>query len=87
MKLTNLVAAAAVIFGSVANTFAQTADPLVLSLDECLAIALSDNPTVKVADLEIQRVDYSKIETLSQLLPQVSFAGNILVPLPSRPCI
>lgn len=46
-----------------------------LSLDDCLKIALSENPTVKVADLEVTRTDYSKIETVSQLLPQVSFAG------------
>lgn len=47
-----------------------------LSLDDCLRIALSENPTVKVADIEIERTDYSKTETLSQLLPQVSFAGS-----------
>lgn len=47
-----------------------------LSLDDCLRIALSSNPTIKVADKEIERCDYSKIETLSQLLPQASFTGN-----------
>ncbi len=54
-----------------------TAAPLTmeLSLDDCLRIALSDNPTVKVADMEVTRTDYSRIETLSQLLPQASFAG------------
>lgn len=58
----------------VADTPAPSA--MELSLDDCLRIALSDNPTVKVADMEITRTDYSKIETLSQLLPQVSFAGS-----------
>lgn len=52
------------------------ADSLQLSLDDCLRIALSDNPTIKVADMEITRTDYSKKETLSQLLPQASFAGS-----------
>lgn len=47
-----------------------------LTLYECLRIALSDNPTVKVADMEVQRMDYSRIETLSQLLPQISFSGS-----------
>lgn len=51
-------------------------DSLQLSLDDCLRIALSENPTVKVADMEITRTDYSKKETLSQLLPQASFAGT-----------
>lgn len=46
------------------------ADTLTLSLDQCIAIALSDNPTVKIADMEVTRVDYSKKETIGQLLPQ-----------------
>lgn len=46
---------------------AQQADsPVSLSLDDCLRVALSDNPTVRVADMEISRTDYSKIETISQ---------------------
>lgn len=47
-----------------------------LTLDQCIAVALSDNPTVQVADMEIRRVDYSRGETLSQLLPQVNFGAN-----------
>lgn len=50
--------------------------PLPLTLEDCLRVALSDNPTVKVADMEVTRMDYSKIETLSALLPQASFTGN-----------
>jgi len=76
MRLTFFVAAAVFLAGSVTRSSALAADSLVLSLDQCLAIALSENPTVKVADMEIQRVDYSKIETLSQLLPNISFAGQ-----------
>ena len=48
----------------------------VLSLDECVAIALTDNPTVRVADMEVVKADYSKKETLGQLLPTVSFDGS-----------
>ena len=29
-----------------------------LSLEQAIEIALSDNPTIKVADLEIERYDY-----------------------------
>lgn len=54
----------------------SSADVLNLSLDDCLGIALNENPTVKVADMEITRVDYSKIETISQLMPQASFSGT-----------
>lgn len=57
-------------------SWGQTSEiPVSLTLDDCLRVALSDNPTVHVADMDIKRTDYSKIETLSQLLPQVSFSG------------
>lgn len=52
------------------------ADTLRLSLDECIAIALDDNPVIKVADLEIARVDLTKRSTVASLLPTVSFAGQ-----------
>ena len=51
-------------------------DTLRLSLDDCLRIALNENPTVKVAEMEIERVDYSKKETLGQLFPQVNFTAS-----------
>ena len=46
------------------------------TLDECIYIALTDNPTVKVADLEVVKVRYSRDETLAALLPNVSFSGQ-----------
>ncbi|MEZ3590653.1 MAG: TolC family protein [Muribaculaceae bacterium] len=52
------------------------ADTLVLSLDRCIAVALNDNPTIRVADMEIQRVDYSKKEVIGQLLPSVAFGAT-----------
>ena len=56
---------------------AQNADgSLLLSLDDCIRIALNENPTIKVAEMEIERVDYSKKETLGQLLPEVNFSGQ-----------
>ena len=51
-------------------------DTLTLDLDKCIAIALSDNPVIKVADMEIERVDYAKKETLGQLLPSISFGAT-----------
>ena len=44
---------------------------LTLTLDEAISLALSDNPTVKVANLEIERYDYVRKQTLSSLYPQV----------------
>lgn len=47
-----------------------------LTLDQCIEIALSTNPTIKVADLEIERMDYTKKDVLAQLLPNVAFGAN-----------
>ncbi len=47
-----------------------------LDLDECIAIALSDNPTIKIADREVDRVDYSKKEIIGQLLPTIDFGAT-----------
>ena len=59
-----------------AGAATQASATLRLTLDECLRIALSENPTVKVADMEINRVDYSKKEVRAQLLPEVTFSGQ-----------
>lgn len=55
---------------------ATPTDTIALSLDSCIAIALDANPTIRVADLEIERIDLSKRSTIAQLLPNISFAGQ-----------
>ncbi len=55
---------------------AAVPDTLKLPLDRCIAIALDQSPTIKVADLEIKRMNYSRTETLGQLLPSVSFGAT-----------
>lgn len=75
-KLT-LYAAAMTLLPLTANAQQMTPiDTIPLSLDQCITIALDQNPTIKVANMEMERVDYSKKETLSQLLPNVSFGGS-----------
>ncbi len=49
---------------------------LALSLDECIRIALNENPTIKVNEMEITRVDYSRKEVVAQLLPTINLAGQ-----------
>ena len=49
---------------------------LALSLDECVRIALNENPTIKIQEMEISRVDYSHKEALGQLFPSVNLAGQ-----------
>ncbi|MCH5219966.1 MAG: TolC family protein [Muribaculaceae bacterium] len=51
-------------------------DTPVLTLEECLEIALNTNPTITVADLEITRMDYTRKDVLAQLLPNVAFGAN-----------
>ena len=49
---------------------------LVLSLDDALKIALSENISVKVADLEVTRVQYAKKGTYASLFPQINGSGS-----------
>lgn len=52
-----------------------------LSLDQAIQIALSDNPTVKVAELEIERYDYVRKQALSTLYPQIEASGQYALSL------
>ena len=58
------------------GTFAAVAQ-MRLTLDQALDLALSENPTVKVAEMEVQRYDYVKRQTWGGLLPQVSVTGQV----------
>jgi outer membrane protein TolC len=51
-------------------------DTLRVSLSKALEIAMSKSPMIKVADKEIERVDYSKKEKFAALYPTVSAAGS-----------
>lgn len=50
-------------------------DTLSLSLSKALEIALSESPTIKVANKEIERVSYSKKERQGGLFPTVSLSA------------
>ena len=47
-----------------------------LTLPDAIDLALSENPTIKVANLEIERFDYVKRATWGNLLPQISATGS-----------
>ena len=47
-----------------------------LTLDDAVRIALSDNPTVKVADSEITKQEYAKKGTLANLMPTLDFSAG-----------
>ena len=49
------------------------AETLTLSREQCVEIGLDKSPTIRIADVEVRKSDYSKKETLAQLFPQVDF--------------
>ncbi len=53
---------------------APAATTLTLTREQCIEIALQDNPTIKVADMELKRVDYSKREVIASLFPAIDFS-------------
>ena len=49
---------------------------LVLTLEDALKIALSENISVKVADMEVERQQYAKKGTYASLFPQVNASAS-----------
>lgn len=52
------------------------AQTMTLSREQCVEIALSDNPTIRIADMEVRRMDYSRRETLAALFPSIDFGAS-----------
>src|SRR5574344_102374 len=48
-----------------------------LTLDKAIEIAVSDNPTIKIADKQIELKQISKDEAWQALLPSADFSGSI----------
>lgn len=58
------------------TTGLRAQDTLRLNLEKSLEIALSENPTIKIADKEIQRQEYVRKETLGNLYPSLGATGS-----------
>lgn len=69
-------AAGVVILSFLALTSVRGQDTLRLDLEKALEIALSENPTVKVADKEIQKKKYARKGSYAALFPQISFSAD-----------
>ena len=54
----------------------QDSAKVVLTLDDALKVALSENVSVKVADIEIERTEYARRGSYASLLPQVNGSGS-----------
>ncbi|MCR5004144.1 MAG: TolC family protein [Bacteroidales bacterium] len=83
MKILGRLAILAALFSVPTLVSAQDAAPAdtsaaVITLDQALQIALSENETVKIADLEIERTGYAKKGTYASLLPQVDLTGSYM---------
>ncbi len=50
-------------------------EPVIITLEQALEIALSENVSVKVADMEIERKGFAKKGTYAALFPQIDFSG------------
>ena len=70
------VASLCVVQAQELSTEAAQQGQLSLSLDEAIEIALSDNPTIKVANLEIERYDYVRKQAVSTLYPQIDASAQ-----------
>lgn len=58
---------------SLAFTSVSAQEPLVLDLEKALEIAMSENPTVQVANQEIEKKKFAKKGSYAALFPQVNF--------------
>ena len=80
MRVTKISIVVMMIYGlfwlPVAN--AQEADSVILRLDleTAVQIALSENPLVKVADMEIEKKTYAQKSAYGALLPQIDLIGQ-----------
>ena len=54
---------------------ASSEAPVIITLEQALQIALSENVSVKVADMEIQRAQYAKKGSYAALFPQIDATG------------
>lgn len=78
-KIVCLICCAIATFGvaqAQVTTSPASTETIQLSLDSAIEIALSDNPTIKVANLEIERYDYVRKQTVASLYPQIDATGQ-----------
>lgn len=51
-------------------------DSLIVDIESALSIAMSESPTIKVADMEIEKKKYTKRSTRAALFPQIDIVGQ-----------
>ena len=78
MNPKHLILLIALSFGlaGISETNAQQTDTLYLDINTALKIALSENPTIKVAEMEITKKEYAKRSAQGALFPQINLIGQ-----------
>lgn len=64
------------IAGILSTAVLRADDTLKISLKQAIEIGLSKSPTIKIADKQLQRVDYSNKEKIAALYPNISASGS-----------
>lgn len=75
MRLKTVVAMLAVM--TLAVNAQETTPTMHITLDKAIELALSENPTIKIADKDIELKEVSKSEAWQNLLPSVTLDGAI----------
>ncbi|MCQ2301394.1 MAG: TolC family protein [Bacteroidales bacterium] len=70
----SILSFASVVLASIGSAFGQ--QPLQLTLDQALEIALSESNTIKIADMTIEKSGYAKKGSYASLYPNISASGS-----------
>lgn len=73
-KLKLCIITAATLFTGLTSAWAQ--QPVQLTLDQALEVALSESNTVKIADMTVERSGYAKKGSYASLYPNISASGS-----------
>ena len=77
MKRLNIsIIAFITLFFATASVKAQESQPLQLTLDQALEIALSESNTIKIADMTIEKTGYAKKGSYASLYPNVNVSSS-----------
>ncbi len=71
-----LCLAAAFCFARAQEPVEATPEPVLLTLEQAIQTALSENASVRIADLEIERTGYARKGSYAALFPQIDGSGS-----------
>ena len=73
-RLKLCILSAAAIFAGLTNASAQ--QPVQMTLDQALEVALSESNTIKIADMTVEKSGYAKKGSYASLYPNISASGS-----------